>query len=179
MSDIDPWIWIAAHGGPLAAARLPHTPPEVFAELGKSPDGAVRYAVAENSQAPVSVLLGLANDAHGEIAGAALGKLDRLAMRLSPATLAALEKETRRAKRKFLLVRMVLASNPAAPVEVLEALREDRGFTGVRHALARNPSTPQATLRELAQNDPEDRIRESAQKNLRTQARLEALNETD
>lgn len=158
MSKIDPWIWIAAHGGKEKAAANRDAPLVVLGLLRKDDDWRVRLHVAENPAAPEEMLRGLNENPkeNSEVRRRALLNL-------------ASNPKTSRVRLDHMVhglweddvVQMTLAANPSLGKEHLVTMSWDER-TAVRNAVAVNPSTPVSVLRNLARDD-EPRVRLAAE----------------
>jgi len=159
---------------PRATASDPSTPAAALASLASSGDRELRRCVASNPNAPLSLLLALAQDFPDQILtnpAFALALLDdptllaqtpaRWALAASPALPAFLAHHLFELRDEG--VRLALARNPATPAEILDISRKSPGES-MRAALAFNPITDLATLR-LYLGDSSPQVRKCAAAN--------------
>ena len=155
----------------LKVARNPGTPAEVLTALSKDKDVYLRSVVASNAITPVAVLEVLATDKWPVVLSSTAA---------NPSTPMALRHHLLKALANVSGFRDAVASDPATPVDVLEALARDKK-AHVRQAVAANPATPMHVRQPLMQawlKKAGDHKRQSIAANVTTPAVvLEALAE--
>ena len=131
------------------------TSPEMIEELAEDEDANVRYAAAENPNAPAEALRKLAEDDDWTV---------RIEVVRNPRTPIDILKKL--AEDEDMQVRIAVAKNPRTPVEAIMKLAEDEDWA-VRITVARNPKPPAEVIRKLADDEDTD-MRSAVANNPRT-----------